>query len=81
MQHESNTSNVEHLKTFDVSSSEMRSASMHEIVNSCPSVQSDRITRYASPNRFDIRDAPRSFLDSYRAYRYGYTTYFHELLF
>ncbi|CAH8501557.1 unnamed protein product [Schistosoma bovis] len=70
MQHESNTSNVEHLKTFDVRSSEMRSASMHEIVNSCPSVQSDRITRYASPNRFDIRDAPRSFLDSYRAYRY-----------
>ncbi|CAH8502669.1 unnamed protein product [Schistosoma rodhaini] len=71
MRHEGNTNDKEHLKNFDVSSSQMRSVSIHEIVNSCPSIQSDRITRYASPNRFDIRDTPRSFLDSYRTYRYS----------
>ncbi|KAK4469804.1 hypothetical protein MN116_006626 [Schistosoma mekongi] len=47
----------------------MRSISMNEITNNRPLVQSDRITRYASPNRFDIREVPNSFLDSYRSYR------------
>ncbi|KAH8859219.1 hypothetical protein KSF78_0006847 [Schistosoma japonicum] len=47
----------------------MRSISMNEIANNRPLVQSDRITRYASPNRFDIREVPNSFLDSYRSCR------------
>ncbi|CAH8839020.1 unnamed protein product [Trichobilharzia szidati] len=41
----------------------------NDISNNRLSVQNDRITRYASPNRFDSRAVPCSFLDSYRSYR------------
>ncbi|CAH8473974.1 unnamed protein product [Schistosoma turkestanicum] len=71
MQHEANIKDVKHLKCFGASPSQMRSVSMHEIANSRPSIQTDKITRYASPNRFDVRLAPSSFLDSYRIHRYG----------
>ncbi|CAH8507855.1 unnamed protein product [Heterobilharzia americana] len=59
-----------HFHTSCVSYPKVKSSSMQDIANSYPSVQSDRITRYASPNRFDVRSAPNSFLDSYRSYRF-----------